>query len=210
MIYYMYEIRNNTNGKIYVGVHSARDVNNTYMGSGKVIKQAIKKHGIENFTKTILEIFSSKEEMYAREKEIVNDEFLLREDVYNLRLGGQGGFDYINSSGIHKFKNKQHTTETKEKIAKSRTGKIHSAESKAKMSKNHFAKTDPEKQKDHARKAAFAMLSKRISSTLNDEVKKKISETLLGQKQEIVICPKCLKSGGVRAMKRYHFNNCRG
>jgi hypothetical protein len=68
------------------------------MGSGKVIKRAIGKHGIENFTKVILETFDDSESMYAREKEIVNEKFLLREDVYNLRCGGYGGFDYLNDS----------------------------------------------------------------------------------------------------------------
>jgi hypothetical protein len=38
--------------------------------------------------------------MYAREKEVVTDEFLLREDTYNLRRGGNGGFDYINKAGL--------------------------------------------------------------------------------------------------------------
>jgi hypothetical protein len=70
------------------------------MGSGKVIKQSIEKNGIENFTKTILEHFDSAEEMYAREKEVVNEEFLGRDDTYNLRRGGFGGFDYLNKTGL--------------------------------------------------------------------------------------------------------------
>jgi hypothetical protein len=86
------------NNKIYVGVHKTSDLNDGYMGSGKVIKDAINKYGIDNFKKDILEYFEDSESMYAREKEIVTDEFLLREDVYNLRRGGTGGFDYINKS----------------------------------------------------------------------------------------------------------------
>jgi hypothetical protein len=70
------------------------------MGSGKVIKRAIEKHGIDNFTKDVLEFFDSDEDMYAREKEVVTEEFLSRSDVYNLRRGGTGGFDYINKHGL--------------------------------------------------------------------------------------------------------------
>lgn len=98
MFYYLYQITNNLNGKIYVGVHKTKDLDDGYMGSGKIIKRAIEKHGVENFTKEILEHFESKEEMYAREKEVVTEEFLLREDVYNLRRGGFGGFEYINKN----------------------------------------------------------------------------------------------------------------
>lgn len=97
MFYYLYEVRNNLNGKIYVGVHKAKSLDDGYMGSGKIITNAIKKYGIGNFSKVILETFDNVEDMYSREKEVVNDEFLAREDVYNIRRGGLGGFDHINN-----------------------------------------------------------------------------------------------------------------
>ena len=99
MYYYLYEIKNLVNGKIYVGVHKTTNINDDYMGSGKVIKNAIKKYGILNFSKTILETFDNESDMFSREKNIVNDEFLNRHDVYNLRCGGLGGFDHINKNG---------------------------------------------------------------------------------------------------------------
>lgn len=95
---YLYQITNLINNKIYVGIHKTNIIDDDYMGSGKVIKYAIEKYGIENFKKEILEFFDTYEEALIRETEIVTDEFLLREDVYNLRRGGFGGFDYINSN----------------------------------------------------------------------------------------------------------------
>lgn len=93
---YLYKITNLLNNKIYIGVHKTDDINDGYMGSGSVIKSAIKKYGIENFKKEVLEFFDTYTLALTKEAEIVTDEFLLREDVYNLRRGGTGGFDYIN------------------------------------------------------------------------------------------------------------------
>ena len=105
MFYYLYQITNRVNGKIYVGVHKTEDMNDGYMGSGKIIKRVIEKYGIDNFEKVILETFEDSKSMYAREKEVVNEEFLLREDTYNLRRGGHGGFDYINKNNLNGFSN---------------------------------------------------------------------------------------------------------
>lgn len=99
MYYILYQITNKLNSKIYVGVHKTKDLEDGYMGSGKVIKAAIAKHGIENFEKKILKTFNNADDMFAAEAALVTEEFLAREDVYNLRRGGTGGFDYINSNG---------------------------------------------------------------------------------------------------------------
>jgi hypothetical protein len=115
---YLYQITNLINGKIYIGVHRTSQLDDCYMGSGKLIKLAIEKYGIENFKKEILESFNTYNDALEREKEIVNESFLLRDDVYNLKLGGDGGFDYINNSGIPKFKGKTHTEEAKSKMGR--------------------------------------------------------------------------------------------
>jgi hypothetical protein len=99
--FYLYKITNLVNGKIYVGVHKTKSLDDGYMGSGKIIRSAVQKHGISNFSKDILEFFDTSEAMYAKEKEIVTEEFLEREDTYNLRRGGNGGFDWINKEGLN-------------------------------------------------------------------------------------------------------------
>ena len=96
--YTIYKITNQINGKIYIGSHKTKNLNDSYMGSGKYLKHAQEKHGIENFTKEILFIFDNPEEMYAKEAEIVNEDFLAEENTYNLKVGGFGGWDYANKN----------------------------------------------------------------------------------------------------------------
>jgi hypothetical protein len=54
--------------------------------------------------------------MYAREKEIVTDEFLLREDTYNLRRGGTGGFDYINNNETMRIEKNKKARESTDRV----------------------------------------------------------------------------------------------
>ena len=107
------------NNKVYIGVHQTENMDDGYMGSGKVIKYALAKYGVENFTKVILETFENAKAMYAREKEIVNNDFLRRKDIYNLKYGGEGGFDHINNDEEFRIeKNKKARRIANEKIEK--------------------------------------------------------------------------------------------
>lgn len=90
MNYLIYKITNKKNGKIYVGAHATNNINDSYMGSGVNIVKAIKKHGLENFSKEIIHIFMSPEEMYQKEAEIVDEAFVMKTDTYNAALGGRG------------------------------------------------------------------------------------------------------------------------
>jgi len=107
MFYTIYRITNKINGKIYIGKHQTKNVNDSYYGSGKAIKNAIKKYGKENFEKEVLFVFVNEEEMNYKEKELITEDFVLREDTYNLGVGGEGG---------PHFKGRKHSIETRKKI----------------------------------------------------------------------------------------------
>lgn len=101
MYYLVYKVLNKINNKIYVGVHITSNINDGYMGSGKLLLRAINKYGIENFEKTILYMCITADEMFNKEAEIVNESFVGRSDTYNIKLGGHGGWDYVNKQGLN-------------------------------------------------------------------------------------------------------------
>ena len=148
MYYTIYKITNKTNGKYYIGKHQTKDLNDGYMGSGKLLRRAIKKHGIDNFTKEILHIFDNESNMNDKEKELV----VISEESYNLCPGGHGGFGYINQNNLRmcvselnkrrleKFKNdefKKKFSDSIKKIAK----KTHRNRNKQSYSSWHMAGT---------------------------------------------------------------------
>jgi hypothetical protein len=116
LFYCLYQITNTINNKIYIGVHTTENVEDSYMGSGSAIKKAIKKHGKENFVKKILKLCSSVQELLEEEKKIVTFEFISRKDTYNLIPGGEAipGFA---CKGVPK------TLEHRKKISEAEKGK---------------------------------------------------------------------------------------
>ena len=127
---YIYLIRNTINNKIYIGKHSTDNLDDGYMGSGKLIKRAIKKEGVENFTKEILSYTDTLKTLNFLEKFYIKKYKARNNDIgYNLTYGGDGGSW---NKGLHL------KPETKQKISKSNKGKKRTYDFKKRMSE--FAK----------------------------------------------------------------------
>ncbi len=87
---YVYVLVNRVNGKQYIGVHRTDNLDDGYMGSGKLIKRAISKYGKQNFSKTVVASFESYKQALEEEKRLVTLDYANRPDTYNIREGGYG------------------------------------------------------------------------------------------------------------------------
>lgn len=132
MKYYVYKITNKINGKIYIGFHGCvcDFLEDNYYGSGCLIKKALKKYGKENFEREVLFSYDSEEEAKGKEREIVNEDFLKQDNVYNVALGGYGG-GLIGET--NPFYGKKHTDKTLQILSDKGKERTHTEESKKKI-----------------------------------------------------------------------------
>lgn len=206
--YCIYRITNLINGKTYIGQHQYRDLNDNYMGSGKRLRAAQAKYGIENFKKDILVFNVSKKEhadllektFIAAEREKVGVE-----NCYNIADGGEGGNTGPRSEeAIRKtseaHKGKHLSEEWKKKISEANKGrlpwstgkhlteehrrKISETQKGRKLTEDHKRKLkEAAKHRDYSGNAArFKLLAeKRKGIPRSEEVKRKVSEKNKGK-----------------------------
>lgn len=104
MKYIVYLTTNVVNNKIYIGVHGTEnpDKFDGYIGNSINIYEsnselkypkipfhkAVKKYGYSSFKRVVIKVFDTEEEALDLEAEIVNEEFIKRDDTYNITIGG--------------------------------------------------------------------------------------------------------------------------
>lgn len=141
---YIYLTTNLVNGKQYIGKHKSEAFDENYKGSGILIRKAIDKYGIDNFSCEVLcECFSDeklneKEIYYIKLYDAVNNE-----NFYNIASGGQGGD--LNSGRVF-------SEEHNRKISIANTGRARSDERRKEQSElmignNYYTFVNPENRK---------------------------------------------------------------
>jgi hypothetical protein len=112
--HFIYKTTNLLSGRYYIGMHSTDDLNDGYLGSGTYLKRSINKHGKENHSIEILEYLNSREELAAREREVVSLQEIAKKECMNLKVGGSGGFSREASLRGSQKGNATHTRRLKE------------------------------------------------------------------------------------------------
>lgn len=180
----IYKTTNLINGKIYIGQDTKNDPR--YLGSGKIIKRAIKKYGYENFKKEIIEVCYNQNELDIREKYWINNLKTTDENIgYNISFGGQTGW----------MRGLKHSEETKKNYSLNRKGKLtgykngmygkkHSEESKKKMGVPQIGEKNGMYGKKHSEKT-IKKISESLSGTKNSFYGKKHSEVTKKKMSEL-------------------------
>ena len=173
MFHYVYEITNNINGKKYIGKRSCKCPieKDRYMGSGKILNEAKKKYGIENFSKKIIKICDNEGDAYRNEtKEISKVNADTNPMYYNIAFGGKGGVKGINVSD-----------ETKEKRRIANSGKNHFRYGKNLTDKHKSKLSEAHKGMKHTKETCIKMSNSRKGRIVTEETRKKISESEKGK-----------------------------
>jgi hypothetical protein len=204
-IYYTaYIITNQITGKKYAGVHKTSKLEDGYLGSGHLLKQAINKYGRENFKKTIVEIFETADAMWAWEKEFVSQSIVDNPMWYNINLGGSGGFtsemakkgvETQKRNGNRNCNNPETVKKQLESRKKNGTMNSRTPEQIANGVETRKKNGTTQRTLETRKRISKSRREKRIQ--LSEEVKRKISDKLKGR-----ILPKESIQQGIETRKK--------
>ena len=119
--YILYKITNRLNNKFYIGRHITNKLDDDYFGSGRELKKAIAEDGIENFVFEPLIYLHNRKELVELEHCVVDKEFVLRDETYNVMVGGEHWQSMPGEN--NPFYGKTHSDEMRERWKKTRKGR---------------------------------------------------------------------------------------
>jgi len=221
MFHTVYKTTNLTNGKFYIGVHSTSDANDSYLGSGSLLKRAINKYGIENFSKVILECCDTRERALAVEASLVNEALIADAQCYNITIGGGAPPRYEGANHpmygtirpeISKRMSKEWSDQNPALLAHVRAK--HAGTVMVVGPDGHPMKIkkeiwNPETHPQINKGMIVVKDAEGVTYRVSKDDPRYISGKLVPTTKGLVLtCPHCSKVGG-NSMKRWHFNNCR-
>ena len=190
---FIYITTNLINGKRYIGQRKFSNCHGGwqhYLGSGMLLKKAIKKYNREKFKRDIIDIAYSEEELNQKEIQWIKQFNAAESDnFYNIVEGGGGGNPWLG-------KTKEEIAKWKQKLSEANKGENHpfygkklSEEHKRKISDGHKGMKYSEKTEEE-KKITRQKISKKLSGEnhpfygkrFSKEHKRKISDGHKGMK----------------------------
>jgi len=176
----IYKTTNLVNGKFYIGKDKYN--NKDYIGSGKILKSAIEKYGIENFKKDIIEVCNSYKELNEREIFWINFTNAIK-NGYNIAIGGDGGDTISNHPNRDEICKKHSDWMFENNPTK---GIKRSDDSISKWKESYGNKSEginnPNYGKNHSDETKSKISKKALGRVVTEETRKKISLSNKGKK----------------------------
>ena len=123
--HYVYVIVNKINLKLYFGSHSweGEGSDPNYYGSGKIIKQAVRKYGKDNFIVYPIKFYDNVDECRKAEEELLTKHNIANNPYcYNIKNGAVGWTSEDMTGEKHPFYGKHLSDETRKKLSQAMTG----------------------------------------------------------------------------------------
>ena len=152
-------------GKLYVGC-SKQGLDTSYIGSGKLLKEYVKKWGRNGVSRQILQKFEDRDE--AHQYETLCQRWYLEHEPENCLFTARSHHDW----GEHSKESKEQISES-QKGNKNALGSVRSPEARKKVSE---ARKGKKLSSEHRSKLSEAKKGKKLS----EETKRKISEARKG------------------------------
>lgn len=218
--FFVYKTTNMLNGRFYIGVHKTKNLNDKYLGSGKLIQQAVSKYGAEHFNREILKFFPSYIEALAYEKELVTEDLIKEGVCYNLVVGGGKPPIMIGEDNPRYGKK---SPESSLRMTLNNPGRGKFGEDSPSFNRVSVVDSNGETMavyKDdprylsgeltHVNKGKITVRDKsgNVFHVTKDDPRYLSGEVSHATKNRVLECPYCHKVGG-NSMKRWHFENCR-
>ena len=156
MFYTIYKTTNKLNGKWYIGCHITDILNDDYLGSGTILKNAINKYGKNVFEREFLFFAFDEESMLWAEKELV---ITKDKDNMSYNIVDGGGKPPVHFG--HTFNRGMiRSEETKQKLRLAKLGKKTKPRTEEEKMKISSAQKGRKFTEEHKRKLSASMIGR--------------------------------------------------
>ena len=91
MRHFVYQTIQRSTGRYYIGVHSAPDLEDRYLGGGRDLRKAIRECGRADFHRHVVKTFRTRKAAERHESALVTRAVVEDPRSFNLKIGGKAG-----------------------------------------------------------------------------------------------------------------------
>jgi len=158
---YVYRVTNRITGAVYVGQRRG-EFRSWYLGSGTVIRNAVKKYGATNFLLEFIQSAFDQPSLDRLETHFIS-EARSRGETYNIRDGGLGSL----FNGFGPMKGRTHSEDTKKRFSEDRKGSKN-----PNFGRDFFGSNNPHFGKRHSEEAKQKISARTTGVSRNKGVKR--------------------------------------